>query len=130
MDAHFVPSSLFLLTLVALLFHLLTYHYHKLVDAAARFAALVARFAALVTPLWCSCCLLRCCCCSLCGCCCSLCFAARNFFPSLDLLLFARFFVLVLEARICSARGVLRATGASFIGAFPSRAFTVLLSIM
>ena len=65
----------------------------------------------------------------LCWCCCALCFAARDFCPLLDLLLFARFFVFVLEARTCSARGVFPATGCSFIGAFPGRAFTILLSI-
>ena len=48
MDAHFVLSSLFLSALVALLFHLLTYRYHKLVDAVARFAAVVNRFASVV----------------------------------------------------------------------------------
>ena len=53
----------------------------------------------------------------------------RSFFPLLDLPLFIRLFVFTLETRMCSDRGVLPATGGSFVGAFPSRAFAILLSI-
>ena len=61
---------------------------------------------------------------------CSSDFAARVSFPLLDLPLFVRLFAFVLEFRICSARGVLPATGGSFIGAFPCRALTILPSIL
>ena len=124
MDAH-IELSFFTLALVALLFHLLTNRSHKLVDSVAcfaavvacfaavvarfavvlaRFAAVVARFAAVVAP-----------------------FALQRvtFFPCRICRSLLVSFVFVLEARICSARGIFPATGSSFIGAFSSRAFTI-----
>ena len=117
MDARFALSSLSPIALVARLFRRRTSRYHMLVDAVVRVAVVVDRLVAGC------CCLLDCCDCSSD-------FAARVFFPLLDLPLFVRPFAFVLEFRTCSARGVLPATGGSFIGAFPCRALTILPSIL
>ena len=110
MDARFALSSLFPIALVARLFRRQTSSCHMPVDAVVRVAVVVDRLVAVVARL----------------------------IDVIDLLIslqgssfyFVRLFAFVLEFRICSARGILPATGGSFIGAFPCRALTILPSIL
>ena len=115
MDARFALSSLSPIALVAWLFRRRTSRYHMLVDAVVRVAVVVDRLVAVVACLIAVIARL---------------ISLRGSSFLLDLPLFVRLFAFVLEFRICSARGVLPATGGSFIGAFPCRALTILPSIL